>query len=754
MYVRILASFFSLLIGWSTTAFAQGEIPISPTEENVLMSKSVFLVEADSNSGYYFNGERGAPNFSNINKRRHYYNKKRLAELKKLERAGDTLEYSQALWRYIKLFGIANFREEEGVAMIWKLGRLRQIMGDTAEAVFFYEIATKHTRSWGAPRLSFDSLTASTRSDWLPIDEYYKLLELRKKIDPLIPPKNVLQNMGKVINSKMPDYAPYMHPSDSVLIFSSRREQTDLIDPFGNENEELYYSIKNFISGKWEQAEKFSPDINSEFNEGSATLSPDGKTLFFTRCNSDDPNASGDCDIYVATYDRGNWIDIKNMGPVINTSSWDSQPNISEDGKILFFASNRKGGFGGIDIYFSVLRDDGLWTRAQNIGPVVNTSQDELSPFFHSINKTLYFGSTGQLKNYGGFDIFKSRWMGEQWEEPKNVGPLINTKVNEYYFSIDGKGENIFYASSKRATESFEDQDFDLYSFPMPMESRPDAVTKLSGLLIDSISGYPLVGAVMVVDIDNGVEIAPKRINAEGYFEFDLKKNNQYRIYVIGENFLTIREDIVLNNDTSFNIITESIDKAKPLVFESLEFELNSYRLSGYVKPKLDYIVRFLERYPMYKLSIEGHTDSDGNPEYNKTLSLQRAEQIEVYIEKEGNFDPDRIVAVGKGESEPLVPNDSYENKKKNRRVEFRMTIDPNFKGDMLLPMKEELEFNEEFLEDDPYDPEEFLREFDILDDEDDILNLDADLENEMEELLKEGDEKKKKPVKKKGTDK
>jgi hypothetical protein len=82
------------------------------------------------------------------------------------------------------------------------------------------------------------------------------------------------------------------------------------------------------------------------------------------------------------------------------------------------------------------------------------------------------------------------------------------------------------------------------------------------------------------------------------------------------------------------------------------------------------------------------------------------------------------------------------------------MTIDPNFKGDMLLPMKEELEFNEEFLEDDPYDPEEFLREFDILDDEDDILNLDADLENEMEELLKEGDEKKKKPVKKKGTDK
>lgn len=751
MYVRILAFFFSFLAG-GLSILAQGEIPISPKEENVLLSKSVFLVEADSNSGYYFDGEQGPPNFPNINRRRHYYNKKKFQELRKLERDEDTLAYSQALWRYIKLFGIANFREQEGVAMLWKLGRLRQIMGDTAEAVFFYEIATKHTRSWGAPRLSFDSLTADSRSEWLPIDEYYKLLELRKKIDPLIPPKNVLQNMGKMINSKMPDYAPYMHPSDSVLIFTSRRDQIDIIDPFGNENEELYYSIKDFITGEWDEATKFSPDINSPFNEGSATLSPDGKTLFFTRCNSDDPNASGDCDIYVATYDRGNWIDIKNMGPVINTSSWDSQPNLSEDGKILFFASNRNGGFGGMDIYFSTLREDGLWTKAKNIGPVVNTSRDEVSPFFHSINKTLYFGSTGQLKNYGGFDIFKSRWLGSQWEEPKNVGPLINTKVNEYYFSIDGKGENIFYSSSKRGNESFEDQDFDLYSFPMPMESRPDAVTKLSGLLIDSISGYPLVGAVMVVDLDNGVEIAPKKINKKGFFEFDLKKNNKYRIYVIGENFLTIREDIVLNNDTSFNIITESIDKAKPLVFESLEFELNSYKLSGDVKPKLDYIVRFLERYPMYKLSIEGHTDSDGNPEYNRTLSLQRAEQIETYVEKEGNLPTERVVAVGKGESEPLVPNDSPENKKKNRRVEFRMTLDPNYKGDMFLPMKDELKFNEELLEYDPYDPVEFLKEFDMLNElEEDILDLDEELEKEMEELLKEeGDGKKTR--KKKGT--
>jgi flagellar motor protein MotB len=732
-----------LLLGLIPSLLGQGNIPIDPKEENILVEKAVVLAEGDSNRGYYFVSERGTPNFPNINKRRIYFDKKKFTELRKLERKDDKLkEYAQALWRYVRAFGIQNFRDSSGVAMLWKLGRCRQVLGDTAEAVFFYELATKHTRNWGAPRLSYDSLTAPTKSEWLPIDEYYKLLELRQKIDPLIPPKNVLQNMGKAINSKLPDYAPFMHPSDSVLIFTSRRDNTDVIDPFRGENEELYYSVKNFISGKWEDATKFTEEINSQFNEGSACLSPDGKTLFFTRCNSDDPNAMGDCDIYVATYDGGHWKDIRNMGPVINTSSWDSQPTLSADGKMLFFSSNRNRGFGGIDIYYSVKRDDGLWTKAENLGPVINTARDELSPFFHHINRTLYFGSNGQLKNYGGFDIFKARWLGEQWEEPKNVGPLINTIVNEYYFSLDDDGENIFYASSKRGNKTFEDQDFDLYSFPMPMESRPDAVTKLSGMLLDSITGYPLVGAVMVVDLDNGVEIAPKKINERGYFEFDLKNNNRYRLYVIGENFLTIREDLVLRGDTSFSVITQSIDQNKPLVFEALEFHSDSYKLQGEAKPKLDYIVKFLQRYPMFNLVIEGHTDSDGNAEYNRTLSLQRAQQIEAYIEKEGSFEPDRITAEGYGETRPLVPNDSEENKFKNRRVEFRLVRDEYYQGDMFWPMQDELQFDEEFMDDDPYDTEEFLREFNLLEeDEDGLLDLDAELEKEMKELLMENDD-------------
>ncbi len=760
------ATLVLLLFGNFLTLSAQHNPPFGKTEDDVIMEKSVLLQEVDTTQGYFFRSGKGAPSFPNINRRARYHDKKKLAALRKLERGEDIFEYGLALSQYVRQFGVQNFRDSSGVSMLWKLGRTRQIMQDTAAAVFYYELAIKHTRNWGAPRLAYDSLTAATRSDWLSIDTYYQLLELRQRIDPLIPPKSVLTNMGRAINSEDADYAPYMHPSDSVLIFTSRRGQNDVIDPFMGENEELYYSVKNFITGKWEDAAKFSDAINSRFNEGSACLDPDGKTLYFTRCNSDDEGHLGDCDIYQATYDAGDWVDVKNLGVFVNSGSWDSQPNISADGSLLFFSSNRRGGFGGIDIYFCTRNEGGGWSKAQNVGPVINTSQDELSPFFHMINRTLYFGSNGQLKNYGGFDIFKTRWMDNQWEEPKNVGPLVNSTVNEYYFSIDSDGENIFYASSKRGELAFEFQDFDLFSFPMPMESRPDATTKLRGVLLDSITGHPLVGSVMVVDLDNGIEIAPKQINTRGFFEFDLKNNNRYRIYVIGDNFLTIRNDLVLYGDTTFDVITQSIEQNKPLVFESLEFGSNSYKLSGYVKPKLDYIAKFLTNYPMYRVVVEGHTDGDGEAAYNLDLSLQRAQQIQAYIEKEGKFPPGRVLAQGYGETRPLVPNDTEENKRKNRRVEFRLIWDPAYKGKKFLPMKEELNFEEEFLDDDDYDPEEFLREFDLLDlletdgdstetDDWDLESfeddLDDELDAEMEKFLME--DEKKKPVKTKPDD-
>ena len=241
-----------------------------------------------------------------------------------------------------------------------------QIQKDTLRAIYYYELAKAHNRGMPVPRLTYDSLIAETFTEWLPIDQYYELLEVRKKIDPLIPPKKVLQNMGDRINSDDPDYAPFMHSSDSVLIFTSRRDTSGMkteqfVDPYHTLNEDLFYAEIDFVTGEWKDSKRLPDTINSEFNEGSACLGPDGRTLYFTRCRTG--RGFGDCDLYRATYDpvADTWVSVQNLGKNINSQSWDSQPNISADGQTLFFSSNRKGGFGGVDIYYSTLQPDSSW---------------------------------------------------------------------------------------------------------------------------------------------------------------------------------------------------------------------------------------------------------------------------------------------------------------------------------------------------------------------------------------------------------
>lgn len=673
--------------------------------------------------------------FPNINNSAPFVEKSLKKRIQKADEEEDLLALDSLLSRFVHSWSIQNFVPD--AEYVWKLGQVKEILGDTSAALLYYELAIKNLRpNQERVQIHYDSLIERTHNSWVDLQFYYKILEARREIDPLIPPKGVMLNMGKRINSERPDYAPYMHPSDSVLIFTSRRNEEIVIDIYEErKNEDLYFTLKDFVTGGWSIAEKFSDEINSEFNEGSSCLSRDGRTLFFTRC--DEPNGLGSCDLYIAEYIGGEWQNIRNIGKNVNSSAWDSHPNITPDGKTLFFISNRDGGFGRSDIYYTTLIGDSVWSPAVNLGPEINTIEDEVTPFYHKVNQTLYFSSTGHLQNMGGYDIFKSRWLKDHWEAPKNVGPLVNSAGNEYYFSIDGQGKRLFYAKAKASDDRAQvQQNFDLYSFPMPMEARPDAIITLKGVLVDSITGYPLQGIVLVIDKQDGIEVAPKYINRFGYFEFDLISNKKYDIYVQGENFLTVEKDLYLRGDTSFAVFANSFETGKPLVFESLEFDDNSYEVSTNFEPQLDYLTSFLMRYPMFRLEIKGHTDSDGEARYNLDLSRKRSLMIRKYISKRGSLDGNRILAKGFGESMPLVPNDSEIHKKMNRRVEFEIWLDPNYKGDMLLPMGTELFFDDTEEFDDP----EFTKDFDF-DWEEEFLEENWDLEEGGEideELLRE----------------
>jgi outer membrane protein OmpA-like peptidoglycan-associated protein len=371
--------------------------------------------------------------------------------------------------------------------------------------------------------------------------------------------------------------------------------------------------------------------------------------------------------LYVATLSKDStWGDVKNLGPNVNTTGWESQPAISHSGDTLYFASNRFGGFGMSDIYYSVKDRKGNWSRAKNAGPIINTVKSEVSPFFHHKFNVLYFSSDGHPLNFGDFDIYKSYRQKDSWGEPKNIGPLVNGAGSEYYFTIDSKSHELYYA---RSTEN-DIKNLDLYSFQLPMEAHPEAVVQLSGTVQDN-NGKPMKGIVSVLDMDHGVEVAPKYLRTDGTYDFSLINKRNYLIIIQGDDFFRIEEVFYMDGDKKATHIAEPIESK--IAFISLEFENGKSDILPSMHNDLAKVGNFLLDHPDEKLKIAGHTDSDGHEELNRKLSQDRADAIRTYLIEQFKIDASRITAIGYGSSKPIVEENSEESKKTNRRVEFEL---------------------------------------------------------------------------------
>ncbi|MEM9983726.1 MAG: hypothetical protein AAF804_01395 [Bacteroidota bacterium] len=513
--ITLLGSLF-LFIGLPVSLWAQ-DVSELLAREMVLKQKSL-LIQTDDMSPEEMRVQKAMVELTNGAAPGYFRNDKDYDRIQLLldtvwvdpEGYGFLEELGGLLESYLTRFQTENFTRDYN--FIWMLGRVKQELGDTALAALYYQLAELHNHS-PEREAYLDSLLARTRSEWVSIEEYYKLLQIRKRVDTLLRDPKIKVRMGETVNSPDPDYAPHMHRSDSVLIFTSRRDTSganpaDVVDPFGQHNEDLYVSEYNIFQRDWDpaHADPFRDSVNSEYNEGSACLSADAKTLYFTRCHPTE--GVGNCDLYQATYDPATqtFVRVRNLGSKVNSAAWDSQPHVSSDGKALFFVSSRRGGYGGTDLYVSYFDTiDHSWGQAVNLGPLINTAASEITPYYLADKATLYFSSTGQLFSYEGHDIYKSHWLGDRWELPKNVGPLINDGGHQEYFSISGDGRYIYYANSESGSEKRVNQNYDLFSFPMPMEARADANALLKGILRDSVTGYPLVGRVIVVDLEKGV---------------------------------------------------------------------------------------------------------------------------------------------------------------------------------------------------------------------------------------------------------
>jgi len=475
-----------------------------------------------------------------------------------------------------------------------------------------------------------------------------------------------LHNLGSTINTVAEEYINSITADESTLIFTRKSFNDKLKRPL----EELFIARKDTL--KW----KVTPlkfDSSESINTGALCISPDGNTVYYTLCGAAD--GYGSCDLYVSQRQNNNWSRPTNLGPVINTPSWESQPSISADGTTLYFVSNRFGGIGGSDIWVSKKDINGNWGAPKNLREPVNTPQDEMSPFIHPDGNTLYFASKGH-PGMGGSDLFLSRLDANgKWQQPVNLGYPINTYADEISLLVNPAGDKAYISSTQKGGFG----GFDIYYFTLPAELRPSPVTYVRGIVTDADNAMPLVANFELINLaTNQTEIKETSSADNGSFLVCLKPGEDYGLNVSKPGYLFYSQHFALTeikeagNPFILNIKLQKIKSGNTTILNNIFFDTDSYALLEKSKSELERLVGFLKLNPSIKIKISGHTDNQGDEKSNKILSENRAKAVVNYLIKEG-ISPDRLSSAGFGATNPIDSNQTEEGRAKNRRTEFKI---------------------------------------------------------------------------------
>jgi len=480
-------------------------------------------------------------------------------------------------------------------------------------------------------------------------------------------------NLGPKINSEWDEYLATLTADEQEIIYTVRRPRDkNTICAFCATEEDFYSSFLD-STGTWEPRFALGTPINSSYNEGAQTISPDGKYLFFTLCNAE--SGYGSCDLYWSKRIGGRWSRPRNFGAPVNTNFWESQPSIAPDGKTIYFTSNRPGGEGGTDLWKTEMVDEGVFTIPVNLGNTVNTASEEDAPFIHPDGTTLYFVSTGH-PGLGGRDIFFSQLLADNsWSTPKNMGYPINTSADELNIFINAKGTKAFYASDKEGGVG----GLDIYYFMLDEHLRPTPVTFMKGKIRDSETGQPLEADIEMIDLNvNKVITSTKSDPVTGEFLACIRTGTNVLLNISHPFYLFYSENFYLKKIASeLEPVLKDINLQKPskgstLVMNNIFYEVNKSDLKQESFIELDILVGYLIKNKNLKIEIGGHTDNQGTDEYNLTLSLERSKSVYNYLVKKG-IDPQRLTYKGYGESVPVQSNDTEEGKAANRRTEIKI---------------------------------------------------------------------------------
>ena len=482
-------------------------------------------------------------------------------------------------------------------------------------------------------------------------------------------------SLGEGVNTEMLEYLPSLTADEETMVITRN----------DGAQEDFYVSEK--VDGVWTRAFPLKSFNSPKTNEGGQSISQDGKLLFYTVCEG--RNDFGSCDLYSSEVVNGSWTKAKNMGGLINSREWDTQPSISADKKNLYYTSKRKGGLGGSDIWMSTRQVDGSWGAPKNLGDKINSTGDDASPFIHPDNNTLYFMSDGH-PGFGDDDIFYSRRQADgSWGTPINIGYPINTDKHEGSLIVSADATKAYFATD-RFNKDKNNNRIDIYSFALYEEAKPAPVTYVKAKVIDAETKQSLSADIEFTDIIRQKSYYRETVDDQGIFLVPLPLGKQYALNIAKEGYFFHSENFALENITSavdpflmivelrkipVNEVSTTVEKElakEPIILKNVFFDTGSAVLLPSSEPELDKLHSLLTANPHLNIQLNGHTDNVGKEEDNLSLSVARAKAVYAYLIDKG-IAASRLRSKGFGESVPIESNDTAAGRRQNRRTEFEM---------------------------------------------------------------------------------
>ncbi|HYG19640.1 MAG TPA: OmpA family protein [Ohtaekwangia sp.] len=490
-----------------------------------------------------------------------------------------------------------------------------------------------------------------------------------------------IEALDKNVNSDYSELSPVLSPDGKTLYFSRKNHPENIGGV--NDKEDIWFSELD-STGRWQLAKNMGPQFNNEgpnFVNAIQSITPDGKSAVMVLGNKYLENGKMLAGVSISSNVGGQWSKPVALN-IINDYNYNEKANyfLTNNRKTLLLSVEREDSHGDRDLYVSFMNNDSTWSEPLNLGDVINTASEESAPFLASDDKTLYFSSKG-FSGYGGSDVYVTRRLDDtwtNWSDPENLGPEINSPLEDVFFNIPVSSEYAYYSRGVTETNT------DIFRVKLPITKNPEPWVTVKGKILDKTTGKPLGAKIIYERLPDGKDVGIAQSNPEtGEYEIRLPAGHLYGVRAEASGKISESQNLDLRNVKADQVIEHEDFNLEPIematvqenvtiVLNNVFFDFDKASLKTESFSELDRIVALMQEKPTMQIEIAGHTDAAGPETYNLGLSERRARAVVKYLTEKG-VPAERVNVLFYGEAKPIDNNQTQEGRRKNRRVEFRI---------------------------------------------------------------------------------